>query len=67
MFKYFKNGSSTAALGCGVILDEMNNGDDDFTSGSGMALFFLAWPLLFVLFLRGLLFNQRRKFIFSQF
>lgn len=40
-----------AGMGCGMI-SELYANDDDFTSSSGMSLFFLSWPLLFVLLLR---------------
>ena len=58
--------SGQAAMGCGMI-SELYGSNDDFTSSSGMSLFFLTWPLLFVLMLKILLLNRRQKFVFRQF
>ncbi len=60
-----QRGGQSAGMGCGMILDY--GSDDNFTSSSGMSLFFLAWPLLFVVMLKLLLMNRRQKFVFRQF
>ena len=57
----------SAGMGCGMISELYANDDDHFNSSSGVSLFFLAWPLLFVVMLRTLLLNQRRKFVFHKF
>src|SRR3989338_866254 len=61
-----RGGSSTAGMGCAMI-SELYGSDDNFTSSSGMSLFFLAWPLLFVLMLKIFLLNRRQKFVFRPF
>ena len=60
--------SESAGMGCGALVDitqgPKNGGGQGLTPTSGISLFLLSWPLLFVFFLRR---QMRRKFVLSPF
>ena len=66
--------SAASVMGCASLSDIYKDNDDSgFNAGSGVSLFFLSWPFLFILLLRFFLLQIfrgpafKRKFLFYKF